>query len=418
MKYFPDPQVVIPPVVLVTPELTKTTSDTKQQQPKGQRRSRQVSAEYIDIRLPIVHEFLRLGNLEANSRRLYERELKYFMKWAELPFGEVTPLLISRYRDYLQHDRLTSKGKNLSRASVNAALASLKSFFAWLNSIYPHQCPINPTLNVKSLKLTATTPQHLGEATLKQIWATLPFLGDSHYRDEVLLHLLMHGLRSEEVLGLSIASLNGRSAFISESKTHQGRTVGLSSGTLKAIDRYLEWRRTALEESLPSDAPLIISLHPAYRGHRLSYGGLYKAVGQIAQTSYRLYLVDWLDREGDRLVQDFSLLQPAIERLRSSLNSTGKWDEDAEKMLERHWSSELRVVLAELRELHPHQFRHTYATMLMMKRLDPAHIQRLTGHESAEVFRRYTRGVEQQAACQAFWDLEAAGESIVPTELT
>ena len=340
------------------------------------------------------------------------------MKWAELPFGEVTPLLISRYRDYLQHDRLTSKGKNLSRASVNAALASLKSFFAWLSSIYPHQCPVNPTLNVKSLKLTATAPQHLGEATLKQIWATLPFLGDSHYRDEVLLHLLMHGLRSEEVLGLSIASLNGRSAFISESKTHQGRTVGLSSGTLKAIDRYLEWRRAALEETLPSDAPLIISLHPAYRGHCLSYGGLYKAVGQIAQTSYRLYLVDWLDREGDRLAQDFSLLQPAIEKLRSSLNSTGKWDEDAEKMLERHWSNELRVVLAALRDLHPHQFRHTYATMLMMKRLDPAHIQRLTGHESAEVFRRYTRGVEQQAACQAFWDLEAAGESIVPTELS
>ena len=43
MKHFPDPHIIVPPVVLVEPE----TVDAKQRSSKGHRQSRQVSAEYI-----------------------------------------------------------------------------------------------------------------------------------------------------------------------------------------------------------------------------------------------------------------------------------------------------------------------------------------------------------------------------------
>jgi integrase/recombinase XerD len=56
-----------------------------------------------------------------------------------------------------------------------------------------------------------------------------------------------------------------------------------------------------------------------------------------------------------------------------------------------------------IKTLHPHSFRHTYATELLRQGLDPAHARRLSGHKSEQVFRRYTQSVEQDAAIAAFY---------------
>ena len=161
MKHFPDLNAIVPPVTLILPG---EKSDSAQE--KVRVKQQRVSPEQIDIRLPIVHEFLRSSNLEANSRRLYERELKQFMAWADVPFGSVTASLLGRYRAYLEQERKTQKGTPLSRNSINAAITALKSFFGWLHLTYPHQCPNNPTASVKWLKTTLSTPQDLSQAAL------------------------------------------------------------------------------------------------------------------------------------------------------------------------------------------------------------------------------------------------------------
>ena len=48
--------------------------------------------------------------------------------------------------------------------------------------------------------------------------------------------------------------------------------------------------------------------------------------------------------------------------------------------------------------LHPHSFRHTYATNLLLLGVDPSHARKLTGHQSEKAFRRYTLRSEQEAA--------------------
>jgi integrase/recombinase XerD len=79
---------------------------------------------------------------------------------------------------------------------------------------------------------------------------------------------------------------------------------------------------------------------------------------------------------------------------------------------------EVRRLTEELADLHPHNFRHTYATQLLLRGLDPAHARKLTGHQSQQVFMRYTQRAEQQAAIEAFRRMEESGGSVVPSNLT
>ena len=421
MKHFPDLNAIVPSVTLIlsAAEAPPTFGRAEPAQPKQQR---QVGAEQIDIRLPIVHEFLRSSNLEANSRRLYERELKQFMGWAEVPFGAVTAALLGRYRAYLEQERRTQQGKPLSRNSVNAALTALKSFFGWLHLTHPYQCPSNPATSVKWLKTTLSTPQDLSQAAIGWIWATLPLLGESRDRDEVLIHLLIHGLRASEVVDLSIASFDGDAVFLAETKTHQSRLVPLSQNSLKVMGQYLGWRREALADSLSPEAPLVVSLHPGYRGKRISYGGIYAAVERIAQQSRRLCLVEWVKTEGEgaiasALTGQFApapVPQEAVDRLLTG-DAEGNWDEAAEAALLPQVPPEIRRVLEELQGVYPHQFRHTYATQLLLTMgITPEAARKLTGHQSQAAFRRYAMRAEQQAAMNAFRAAEGSGKSLVP----
>ena len=413
MKHFPELNAIVPPVTLIFPEAEATPTGGKAKATPAQPKQRQpTDSDQIDIRLPIVHEFLRSSNLEANSRRLYERELKQFMAWAEVPFGTVTAALLGRYRAYLEAERLTQQCKPLSRNSINAALTALKSFFGWLHLTHPHQCPSNPAASVKWLKTTLSTPQDLSQAAIGWIWATLPLLGETGDRDQLLIHLLMHGLRASEVVNLSIASFDGDAVFLAETKTHQSRLVPLSQNSLKVMGQYLDWRREALADSLLPEAPLVVSLHPGYRGKRISYGGIYAAVERIAQQSRRLCWMEWVKAEGETIAQTPELKE-AIDRL-SQCASDRNWDETAATVFPQ-LPLEIRRVLEELQGVYPHQFRHTYATQLLLTMgITPEAARKLTGHQSQTSFRRYAMRAEQQAAMNAFRAAEQTGKSLVP----
>ena len=53
-------------------------------------------------------------------------------------------------------------------------------------------------------------------------------------------------------------------------------------------------------------------------------------------------------------------------------------------------------------DFHAHQFRHTFATNLVLKGMNPYHVMTLTRHKSVQNFRRYTKAADQQAAEKAF----------------
>jgi integrase/recombinase XerD len=166
-------------------------------------------------------------------------------------------------------------------------------------------------------------------------------LGEAGGRDRALIHLLSHGLRAGEVVNLNLAAFDGRILFLADTKTDEPRLVPLRRESGVIVERYLEERRQA-GENLSPERPLILSLQGTRKGDpggiseatRLSYHGIYCAVEKIGK-------------------------------------------------------------LAGLPNLHPHLFRHTYATDLLLMGVDPAHARRLTG--------------EQQAAIAAFY--RAIGEA-------
>jgi integrase/recombinase XerD len=56
-------------------------------------------------------------------------------------------------------------------------------------------------------------------------------------------------------------------------------------------------------------------------------------------------------------------------------------------------------------DFHAHQFRHTFATNLVLKGMNPYHVMTLTRHKSPQNFRRYTKAADALAAKQAFREI-------------
>jgi integrase/recombinase XerD len=278
MKYFPDIKVAVPPVELIDlSTLEKAEKVDKTEQPTLPL----TKAE--DSRLLLVQEFLQTDRLEANSRRLYERELQRFLQWTTLDFAEMSATLLNSYRTWLETTPTARTGKPLAHNSINASITTLKSFFGWLSTTYPQHCPHDPAAEIKWLKAPPTTPKPLSAEALAYIWQTLPALGQTQFRDTVLVHLLNHGLRASEVAALNIAHVDGAALLLPMTKTQPSRLVALNSTTITALDQYLDWRKEHLNEPLTSDAPLVISLHVGHLGKRLSYIGIYQAIERLGK---------------------------------------------------------------------------------------------------------------------------------------
>jgi integrase/recombinase XerD len=297
-----------------------------------------------------VEEFLNSCNLSPNSRKLYTRELARFLRWTELLWGELKMRHLALYKLYLMEEVTTQKGGRLSKSTVNSAIASLKSFFSWLVKCYPEVMPSNPMLGVKFEKLPMPPVQSLTAAEMARIWEVLSFCGETLLRDTALIHLLSHGLRAGEVVDLNIGAFDGSLLFLADTKTDEPRLVPLRADGRRAVQEY--WaERVSAGEVLGSDRPMLLSHHHAHQGERLTYHGIYYAIERI-----------------------------------------GKW--------------------AELPDLHPHQFRHTYASQLLAQGVDPMHAKRLTGHRSDQAFKRYVLRSEQEAAISAFYRAIGESESI------
>ncbi len=301
-----------------------------------------------DIRWVKVLEFLRSNNLAPNSRKLYERELKRFLAWSELHYHELRPRHLALYKEYLRDEIRTDAGKPLSKSSINAGVAALKSFFKWMSYTYPDIISTNPTLGIKLEKVPLPPAQSLTPEQMERVWSALELLRETKQRDTALVHILSHGLRAGEVVQLNVGSFDGKLLFLPDTKTNEPRLVPLRKESREVVTDYLQLREQQ-GEVLTSLNPLMISHHASYKGERLRYHGIYFAIEKIGE-------------------------------------------------------------IAGIEDLHPHAFRHTYATDLVLLGIDPTHARKLTGHRSDKAFRRYTLRGEQQAAIAAYY--RAIGEEV------
>jgi integrase/recombinase XerD len=306
-----------------------------------------------DLRWQKVQEFLKSTSLSKNTQTVYKRELQRFLSWTDLSFRQMRSRHLANYKEYLLVEAKTPQGQSLSKATVNSALSTLKSFFSWMCLTYPDIIEANPMLGIKLEKLPEPKPQDLEQDKLEAIKLALEdFDGPTKLRDLTLLHILLYGLRANEVASLNIEDYDGKLILITETKDKKPRIVPLLRESRQYINNYLD-TRSAGGEKMQGNYPLLLSYHnsiPEYtRIHepfnaRLSYQGIYTAIKRIGK-------------------------------------------------------------LAGLPDLHPHAFRHTFASMLLLDGLDPTHARKLTGHSTDGAFKRYVVGAEQKAAISAFYKL-------------
>lgn len=199
----------------------------------------------------------------------------------------------------------------------------------------------DPTLEVQLPKLKDPEAQNLSDEEVTHIYYAVA-LSSLPERNTALISVLLHGLRAEEVCALNVDDYDRRRLRIREAKADSKGVVPLAAQGRKDLDRYLQWRRESGEMVTP-ESPLFISYSRRNGGQRLGYDGVRKLIDQIAE------------------------------------------------------QTEINV--------HAHRFRHTFATNLVLKGMNPYHAMTLTRHRSVQNFRRYTKAADQVAAEAAFEEI-------------
>jgi integrase/recombinase XerD len=199
----------------------------------------------------------------------------------------------------------------------------------------------DPTSEISLPKLVEPEANNL---TDEQVQAILNAAIESSLpeRNMALLAVLGHGLRAQEVSNLNITDFDGQRLKIREAKADSKGTVPIDLDAQMWLQQYRQWREDK-GGILSDESPLFASHSNRNQGQRMGYH--------------------------------------AIQKLMKSISATVGFD------------------------FHAHQFRHTFATNLVLKGMNPYHVMTLTRHKSPQSFRRYTKAADELAAEKAFRDL-------------
>jgi len=299
-----------------------------------------------------IEKFLRHlrdeRNASAHTLRSYQSDLEQFRTYLAIPdrkgrvaeprLADVDHLLI---REYLGH----LYSQNRQKTSVARKLAALRSFLkfcvreGWLEENparmvrtprLPQRLPAVPTAEQvnRFLDTCAEMPVTAGKgAASAQRDAQARRL---IRRDRALLELLYaSGLRASELVGLDLRDVDRREQMLRvRGKGRKERLVPFGGKAAEALDRYLEARDDFLRARKSREAPDAVFLN--------------QQAQRLGTRSLRL------------LVKKYGrLFDPT-------------WD------------------------LHPHAFRHAFATHLLTEGADLRAIQELLGHRSLSTTQKYT----------------------------
>jgi Phage integrase family len=189
-------------------------------------------------------------------------------------------------------------------------------------------------------------PQEWSADQVKALFEATTQRGETATRDRALLWILLHGLRAGEVEALNVGDFDGKRVTIREAKDDSVGQVPLLPEAVETLENYLNLRHHAGEEG-EEGSPLFLSASNNSKGQRLSYWGIYKVVKELA-------------------------------------------------------------AIAGVKNSHPHRGRHTVATEMVSRGIDPLLAMQITRHKSPKSFERYSQRALQKQAEEQF--LQVFGE--------
>ncbi len=205
----------------------------------------------------------------SNTLSSYLRDVNQFLHWLEEEGLKEEQAVRSDVEAYTKH--MTAKGKSV--ATVTRSLASLKSFYSYMQGI--GLVEVNPVKGiVPAKKVERKLPQILTSKEV-ELFLEQPDASDvKGCRDRAMLELLYAtGIRVSELIGLDLEHLNLSAGFIRCPGRGKERIIPLYPAAVRALSDYVGHVRPRMLER-PDERALFVNMS----GERMSRQGFWKII--------------------------------------------------------------------------------------------------------------------------------------------
>ncbi len=184
---------------------------------------------------------------------------------AEPPIEKIEQLLLNANADDVRNYLQFMREQNYSKATLARKLATLRSFFKFLNK--RGVSGNNPMLTIRTPKLEKRLPKFMTEEQVTRLLQTPKDTDLLGSRDKAMLEVIYStGMRVSELVGLNLEDVDFAGGIIKvRGKGKKERLSPVGQNAIAAIQKYLAMRASILSSAAAGQA-LFINKH----GQRLS----------------------------------------------------------------------------------------------------------------------------------------------------
>jgi integrase/recombinase XerD len=193
---------------------------------------------------PLVDSFLSTLRLEKglseNTIKAYSNDCKAFNQWLFLKKGyKAVSAIEVDIENYLKH----LNSINLSNASINRKLSSIKHFFNYLSKA--KLLKSNPVINISGLKSSKALPKSLSIIDVNSLIKAPDSSNFIGLRDRTMIELMYAtGVRISELINLEYGNIDlNRSLIKVMGKGGKERMIPFGDDALSWLITYIEFRR-------------------------------------------------------------------------------------------------------------------------------------------------------------------------------
>jgi len=300
-------------------------------------------------------EHLKYEGKSAATIRAVRADLRGLQRWWEggqqrsFDVRRLTPRDIRRWIEYRQ------QVDGARPSTINRGLSTLRTFSRW--AVSEGLLVENPTAGIEEVTGVLVAPAGLPPIAVDELLRSAALTSDpiQRRRDEACLALLVYGgLRIQECCDVQVRDLDmaGGSVVVRSGKGRKHRRVPLSRDARLLLQRYL------VDARFPGGLPAIgdaAEREPLLIGRRMIVAGQPWLPGVQPQSMRKRFK---------------ELGQLAAQRLQTM----SEQESDLQQM------TELRQVAQQVKNVTPHQLRHSLAWRMLKNGATLPEVQRIMGH--------------------------------------
>jgi site-specific recombinase XerD len=300
-------------------------------------------------------EYLKNEGKSAATIRAVRADLRSLQRWWEESYQRSFDIRHLTQRDVRRWVQDRQQVDAARPSTINRGLSSLRTYSRW--AVSKGLLVENPTVGIEEVASVQVAPAGLSPVAIDELLRSAALTNNAiqRRRDEACLALLIYGgLRIQECCDVQVRDLDmsGGNLVVRSGKGAKHRRVPLSRDAYQLLKRYLADAR------FPAGLPVIgdsAEQEPLLIGMRMTVAGQPWLPG-VQPQSMRKRL-----KELGRL---------AAQRLQAM----------AEQESDLQRSAELRQVAQQVKNVTPHQLRHSLAWRMLKNGATLPEVQRILGH--------------------------------------